>query len=114
MKTYYLIFAILKDLGFKINFTEYANVVFGVTRFSLKRKTAGEIKKIYQAETAGRILEENEAVKMEENSEPTSKSSLVPPRLGFEMPAVRKSRKKGDKKERVELSDSELKDDRYY
>ena len=51
LKTYYLVFAVIKSLGYSINFLQFADIVYQQTNFILKRKTAGEIKKMYQLHT---------------------------------------------------------------
>jgi hypothetical protein len=48
MKLYYLIFAVIKALGHKISFMDYYQVIKNRTGFILKRKMAGEIKRIYE------------------------------------------------------------------
>ena len=41
LKTYYLVFAVIKSLGYSINFLQFADIVHQQTNFILKRKTAG-------------------------------------------------------------------------
>lgn len=48
LKLYYLIFAVLKGLGRKINFIAYNEIIQNKTGYLLKRKTAGDAKKIYE------------------------------------------------------------------
>jgi len=41
LKTYYLVFAVIKSLGYAINFLQFADIVHKQTKFVLKRKKAG-------------------------------------------------------------------------
>ena len=48
IKTYYLLYAVIKSLGYRINYLEFASIVQQKTSFMINRKPAGEMKKIYQ------------------------------------------------------------------
>jgi hypothetical protein len=48
VKLYYIIFALIKSLGHKINYFQYSDVVGKKTGYLLKRKAATEVKKIYE------------------------------------------------------------------
>ena len=41
IKIYYLLFAVIKSVGYRINFNEFAEIIYEKTRYLLKRKTAG-------------------------------------------------------------------------
>ncbi len=46
-KIYYLIFAVLKALGHRITFMDYTQIIEKETGYSLKRKPATLVRKIY-------------------------------------------------------------------
>lgn len=52
LKLYYLIFTVIKSLGHKINYQQYSQIIQKKTGYLLKRKTATEIKKIYEKFTS--------------------------------------------------------------
>lgn len=48
LKLYYLIFAVIKTLGHKINFLQYSDIIHNKTGYLMKRKAACEVKKVYE------------------------------------------------------------------
>jgi hypothetical protein len=61
IKMFYLIFAVLKSLGHKINFLQYSEIVLSKAGYILKRKAACEVKKVYEAFTQEKTVKEEES-----------------------------------------------------
>lgn len=115
LKTYYLVFAVIKTLGYGITFLEFADIVLKQTSFILKRKTAGEIKKIYQAHATSSLKCRKEVDEKGDEDEGDASKVKVEEEVADESLKREESIKKRvvrrrvkEEKARVELSDSEL------